>query len=136
VTQTPAASSPGKPKPELQISGTSSLGLENLAHLSLTADTRTKLKNHRITESLRLEKTSTIIKSNSEEELLPSEGAGALAQAAQGGGGVSFSGDIQTQPGQGPVQPALGDPATAGGLDWVTHRGPFQPRTFCDSVIL
>ena len=22
----------------------------------------------------------------------------------------------------------------AGGLDWVTHRGPFQPRTFCDSV--
>jgi len=22
------------------------------------------------------------------------------------------------------------------GLDWVTHRGPFQPRPFCDSVIL
>jgi len=20
-------------------------------------------------------------------------------------------------------------------LDWVTHRGPFQPRPFCDSVI-
>jgi len=36
-----------------------------------------------------------------------------------------FSGDIQDLPGQGPVQPALGDPASAGGLDWVTHRGPF-----------
>jgi len=50
-----------------------------------------------------------------EEELLPSEGDGALAQAAQGGCGVSFSGDIQDPPGQGLVQPALGDPASAGG---------------------
>jgi len=58
-----------------------------------------------------------------------------LEQAAQGGGGVSFSGDIPAPPGQGPLQPALGDPASAGGLDWVTHRGPFQPRPFCDSVI-
>ena len=69
------------------------------------------------------------------DELLPSEGDGALAQAAQGGCGVSFSGDIQDPPGQGPVQPALGDPAWAGGLGWVTHRGPFQPLLFCDSVI-
>ena len=69
-----------------------------------------------------------------EEELLPSEGDGALAQAAQGGCGVSFSGDIQDPPGQGPVQPALGDPASARGLDWVTHRGPFQPPPCCDSV--
>ena len=52
-----------------------------------------------------------------EEELLHSEGDGALDQAAQGGCGVSFSGDIQAPPGQGPVQPALGDPASAGGLD-------------------
>ena len=35
----------------------------------------------------------------------------------QGGCGVSFSGDIQDPPGQGPVQPAVGDPASAGGLD-------------------
>jgi len=37
--------------------------------------------------------------------------------AAQGGCGVSFSGDIQDPPGQGPVQPTVGDPAWAGGLD-------------------
>jgi len=74
------------------------------------------------------------VPSEHEEEQLPSEGDGALDQAAQGGCGVFFSGDIQTPPGQGRVQPALGDPASAGGLDWVTHRGPFQPRTFCDSV--
>ena len=52
-----------------------------------------------------------------EEELLHSEGDGAVEQAAQGGCGVSFSGDIQDPPGQGPVQPAVGDPASAGGLD-------------------
>ena len=50
-----------------------------------------------------------------EEELLPSEGDGALAQAAQGGCGVSFSGDIPDPPGRGAVQPALGHPASAGG---------------------
>ena len=53
--------------------------------------------------------------SEDEEELLPSEGDGALAQAAQGGCGVSFSGDIPALPGRGAVQPALGDPAWAGG---------------------
>jgi len=47
-----------------------------------------------------------------EEELLPSESDGALEQAAQGGGRVSFSGDIQDLPGHG-----VGDPASAGGLD-------------------
>jgi len=41
----------------------------------------------------------------------------ALEQAAQGGCGVSFSGDIQDLTGQGPVQPAVGDPASAEGLD-------------------
>ena len=51
-----------------------------------------------------------------EEELLHSEGDGALAQVAHGGCGVSFSGDIQDPPGEGPVQPAVGDPASAGWL--------------------
>ena len=46
------------------------------------------------------------------EELLPSEGDGALAQAAQGGCGVSFSGDIPAPPGRGAVQ-----------LLWVTLLG-------------
>ena len=55
------------------------------------------------------------VPSEHEEELLPSEGERALAQAAEGGCGVSFSGDIQDPPGQGPVQPAVGDPASAGG---------------------
>ena len=41
----------------------------------------------------------------------------ALEQAAQGGCGVSFSGDLQHPPGQGPMQPAVGDPASAGVLD-------------------
>ena len=51
------------------------------------------------------------------EELLPSEGDGALEQAALGGHGFSFPGDIQDPPGRGPVQPAVGDLALAGGLD-------------------
>jgi len=50
-----------------------------------------------------------------EEEFLPSEGDGSLAQAAQSGCGVSFSGDIPDPPGQGPLQSAVGDPAWAGG---------------------
>jgi len=56
------------------------------------------------------------VPSEHKEELLPSEGDRALEQVAQGGCGVS-SGDIQAPPGQGPVQPALGDPASAGVLD-------------------
>jgi len=48
---------------------------------------------------------------------LYSEGDGAPEQTAQRGYGVSFSGDAQTLPGRSPVQAALGDAASAGGLD-------------------
>ena len=52
-----------------------------------------------------------------EEELPYSEGEKALEQAAQRGCGVFFSEGIQNLPGRGPVQPALGEPASAGQLD-------------------
>jgi len=58
----------------------------------------------------------------------------AVEHGAQTGCGFSLSADIQDLPGQGPVQPAVGDPASAGRLDWMTHRDPFQPLPFCDSV--
>jgi len=71
--------------------------------------------------------------SEHEEELLPSEGDGALAQAAQRGCGVSFSGDIPTPAGCGAVQPALGDPAWAGG--WA-GGSPGVPSNPCHAGIL
>ena len=68
------------------------------------------------------------------EEKLSCEGAIAVAQAAQGGCGFSFPGDIQNPPGRVPVPPALGVPAQAGGLDKMISRGPFQTLPFCHSV--
>jgi len=56
------------------------------------------------------------VPSEHEEELLHFEGDRALEQVAQRGRGFS-SGDIQDLPAQGPVQPAVGDPALAEGLD-------------------
>ena len=71
--------------------------------------------------------------SEHEEELLHSEGDGSLEQAAQGGCGISSSGDIPDPPGQGPVQPALGDPASAGGWTGWPTEVPSNPE---HSVIL
>jgi len=58
-----------------------------------------------------------VFPSEHEEKLLYFEGDRTLDQAAQRICGVSFSGDTEDLPGRGPVQPALGDPALAGGLD-------------------
>jgi len=63
-----------------------------------------------------------------EEELLSCVGDGALEQAAQGAGGVSFPGDITDPPGCFPVQCAVGN-CFSKGLDW----GSLQPYS---SVIL
>jgi len=46
---------------------------------------------------------------------------------------VSLHGDIQKPPRFGHGQPALGGSASAGRLDKMTFRGPFQPQPFCDS---
>ena len=69
-----------------------------------------------------------------EKKLLSCEGGRAVEQAAQGGRGFSFPGDIQNPPGCVPVPPALGVPAQAEGLGKMISRGPFQPLPFCDSV--
>ena len=46
-------------------------------------------------------------------------------------------GGIQGQAGCGPGQPDLvvGGPARSRGLELHDHCGPFQPRSFCDSMI-
>ncbi|PKU32827.1 hypothetical protein llap_16869 [Limosa lapponica baueri] len=57
------------------------------------------------------------VPSKHEEELLYFKGGRALEQAAQGGCGVSISGDIPNPPGHVPVPPTQGGPALAGRLD-------------------
>jgi len=68
-----------------------------------------------------------------EEELLYCEGGGALAQSAQRGGGVSFSGDTQNPAGCFPVQPAVGNLFYSKELDLMTSRGT---SSLYNSVIL
>jgi len=62
-----------------------------------------------------------------EEELSYFECDRTLEHAAQRDCGFFFSGDIQNPPRQSPVQPAVGAPASAGGLDYIICRSPFKP---------
>jgi len=59
-------------------------------------------------------------------------------QVAQGGCGCPIPGGIEGQAGCGSGQPGLvvGDPAHRRGLKLDDNCGPFQPRPFCDSMIL
>ena len=59
------------------------------------------------------------------KELLHSKGDGALEQAAQGGCGFSFSGDVQDPLGCLPMQPAAGGLLCRGvGLDGIWRSLP------------
>ena len=65
-----------------------------------------------------------------------------LEQAVQRGCGCPVPGGVQGQVGWGPGQPVLvlngevGGPTCSRGLEIHDPQGPFQPRPFCDSVIL
>lgn len=63
-------------------------------------------------------------------------GAQTLEQVAQGCCGVSILGDVRNLTGNGPGQPALGDPALSRRLNWMVLSGPIQPQLFCDPVKL
>ena len=73
-----------------------------------------------------------------QEEVFHPEGGDTLEQVAQGCRGHPIPGGIQGQAGCGSGQPGLvvGDPAHSRGLKLDGHCGPFQPRRFCDSMIL
>ena len=55
---------------------------------------------------------------------------------AQRGCGCSIPGSIQGQAGCSSGQPGLVVGDIAGGVELDDHCGPFQPRPFCDSMIL
>ena len=69
------------------------------------------------------------VPSEDQETLFHCEGDRALAQAVQGGCGVSVLGDIQKPSGRGLGQLTVGGPE-------MTCQGFFQPQRICDSVIL
>ena len=70
---------------------------------------------------------------------MDSEGGDALNRLSKEAvGAPSIPAGIQGQAGCGSGQPGLlvGDPAHIRGLELDEHCAPFQPRPFCDSMIL
>lgn len=70
-----------------------------------------------------------------EEKFVYFESNRVLEEAAQRDYEISFSGVIQNPPVCHPVQTALDEPASAGGLDCVISTGPSQTQLSCDSVV-
>ena len=70
-------------------------------------------------------------------EILYCEGSETLEQVAQRGCGCPLPGSIQGQAGWGFEQPGLegGVPAYSRGLELSDLKGPFQPKTFYDSMM-
>lgn len=69
-------------------------------------------------------------------KLFNREGGQTLQQVTQRGCRVSIIEDAQIPNGQGPEQPAQGDPALSWGLDQRNSRDVFQSHLFCDFMIL
>ena len=71
------------------------------------------------------------------EEIFYSEGGETLAQVAQRGSDP-IPGNIQGQVGQGSEQPDLVEdvPAHCRGAGLETSKGPFQPKSFYDSMMI
>jgi len=60
-----------------------------------------------------------------------------LERVVQRSGRCHIPGSLQGQVGRGSEQPGLVEdvPAHAGGLVWMTFKGPFQPKAFYDCMI-
>ena len=72
------------------------------------------------------------------EEIFYHEGGGTLEQIAQRVSEGPIPGNIQSQAGQGSEQPGLVEdiPAHCRCLSQMPSKGPFQPKTFYDSMNL
>jgi len=68
------------------------------------------------------------------EEILYSEGGEALAQVAQRGGRCPTPGNLQGQVGRSNLIQLKISLLMVGGLDWMSFKGPFQPKPFWDSA--
>ena len=75
-------------------------------------------------------------RTGSKGEMFYAEGGETLAQVVPRGGRCPIPGHIPGEAGRGSERPdQVGDvPAHGRGWDWMSSKGPFQPKPFCDSV--